>query len=90
MRTLGMFMNGAASEIRDAHGQCAEDTDFLLLLNAHHEPVAFRISHELYHAGWKIAFDTARPTLEIDKESVKRNRLVNLSARSMVLLSHER
>ena len=90
MRTLGMFMNGAASEIRDAHGQCAEDTDFLLLLNAHHEPVAFRISHELYHAGWKIAFDTARPTLEIDKESVKRNRLVNLAARSMVLLSHER
>ena len=38
----------------------------------------------------KIAFDTARPTLEIDKESVKRNRLVNLAARSMVLLSHER
>ncbi len=90
MRTLGMFMNGAASEIRDAHGQCAEDTDFLLLLNAHHEPVAFRISHELYHAGWKIAFDTARPALEIDKESVKRNRLVHLAERSMVLLSHVR
>jgi isoamylase len=90
MRTLGMFMNGAAPEIRDAQGQCAEDTDFLMLLNAHHEPIAFRISHELYHWGWKIAFDTARPTLEIDKESVKRNRLVNLAARSLVLLSHER
>jgi glycogen operon protein len=90
MRTLGMFMNGTAPEIRDAKGQCAEDSDFLLLLNAHHEPVAFRISHQLYHAGWRIAFDTARPTLEIDKESVKRNRLVNLAARSLVLLSHER
>ena len=90
MRTLGMFMNGTASEIRDDLGQCAEDTDFLLLLNAHHEPVAFRISHELYHGGWKVAFDTARPNLEIDKESVKRNRLVNLEARSLVLLSHER
>ena len=67
MRTLGMFMNGMASEIRDAQGQCAEDADFLLLLNAHHEPVAFRISHELYHAGWKVAFDTARPTLEIEQ-----------------------
>jgi isoamylase len=90
MRTLGMFMNGTAPEIRDSQGQCAEDTDFLLLLNAHHEAVAFRISHELYHGGWKVAFDTARPTLDIDKESVKRNRLVNLAARSMVLLSHER
>ena len=50
-----------------------------------------RISHELYHAGWRsIPFDTARPTLEIDKESVKRNRLVNLTARSFVVLSHDR
>ena len=90
MRTLGMFMNGMAPEIRDGHGQCCDDWDFLLLLNAHHEPVAFRISHELYHAGWKLAFDTARPTLEIGKETVKRNRLVQLAGRSMVLLSHER
>jgi len=90
MRTLGMFMNGMAPEIRDAHGQCCDDWDFLLLLNAHHEPVAFRISHELYHGGWKLAFDTARPTLEIGRETVKRNRLVQLAGRSMVLLSHER
>jgi glycogen operon protein len=90
MRTLGMFMNGTAPEIRDAEGRCAQDADFLLLLNGHHEPVAFRIAHELYHGGWKIAFDTARPKLELHKESVKRNRLVNLEARSLVLLSHER
>ena len=63
MRTLGMFLNGTAPEIRDSAGDCAEDKDFLLLLNAHHEPVAFRISYELYHSGWKIAFDTARPEL---------------------------
>ncbi len=90
MRTLGMFLNGEAPEIRDSQGRCARDWDFLLLLNAHHEAVSFRISHELYHSGWRIAFDTARPTLEIDKESVKRNRLVNLTARSLVLLSHDR
>jgi isoamylase len=90
MRTLGMFLNGEAPEIRDSNGRCAVDWDFLLLLNSHHEAVSFRISHELYHAGWRIAFDTARPLLEIDKESVKRNRLVNLTARSFVVLSHER
>ncbi len=90
MRTLGMFMNGAAAEIRDDHGQCAEDTDFLLLLNAHHETVPFRISFELYHGGWKLAFDTSRPMLSVDTEPVGRNRLVKLAARSLVLLSHER
>jgi glycogen operon protein len=90
MRTLGMFLNGAAPEIRDETGKPCADEDFLLLLNAHHAPVDFRISHELYHAGWKIAFDTARPGLPEAKESVKRNRLVNLAARSLILLSHER
>jgi isoamylase len=90
MRTLGMFLNGRAPEIRDSDGRCTEDADFLLLLNAHHEPVSFRISHELYPSGWKVAFDTSRPTLASDQELVKRNRLVSLAARSFVLLSHER
>jgi isoamylase len=90
MRTLGMFINGTAPEIRDSKGQCAEDSDFLLLLNAHHEPVSFRISHELYPSGWRVAFDTARPTLPEEKEAVKRNRLVSLAARSLVVLSHAR
>jgi isoamylase len=90
MRTLGMYLNGRAPEIRDATGECCEDMDFLLLLNSHHEPVSFRISHELFPTGWKIAFDTARPELETDQEFVRRNRLVSLAARSFVLLSHER
>jgi glycogen operon protein len=90
MRTLGMFLNGAAPEIRDSTGACSEDDDFLLLLNAHHEPVPFRISYELYHSGWKIAFDTARPDLPVEQYTVGRNRLVDLTARSLVVLSHER
>jgi len=90
MRTLGMFLNGTAPEIRDSTDQCIADADFLLLLNAHHESVAFRISYELYHAGWKVVFDTARPSLPGETEAVKRNRLVNLAARSFVLLCHER
>jgi hypothetical protein len=52
--------------------------------------VSFRISHELFPTGWKIAFDTARPELATDQELVRRNRLVSLVARSFVLLSHER
>jgi glycogen operon protein len=90
MRTLGMFLNGTAPEIRNGQGLHVEDHDFLLLLNAHHEAVGFRISHELYHSGWRIAFDTARPDLPADTEPVKRSRLVHLAPRSLVLLCHER
>ena len=90
MRTLGMYLNGGAPEIRDSTNQCKVDADFLMLLNSHHEPVAFRISYELYHAGWKVAFDAARPDLPVEKEAVKRNRLIDLAPRSFVLLTHER
>ncbi len=90
MRTLGMYLNGRAPEIRNNVGESCDDMDFLLLLNSHHEQVAFRISHELFPTGWKIAFDTARPELPTDDELVRRNRLVSLAARSFVLLSHER
>ena len=89
MRTLGLYINGAAPEIRDKEGRCVEDADFLLLLNAYHEAVSFRISHELHASGWKVAFDTARPHLAVEAEPVRRNRL-SLAARSFVVLSHER
>jgi hypothetical protein len=69
MRTLGMFINGLAPEIRDSEGRCVQDADFLLLLNAHHEPVSFRISHELHPSKWLVAFDTARPTLPVEQEA---------------------
>jgi len=90
MRTLGMFLNGTAPEIRDSAGNCAEDKDFLILLNAHYQRVPFRISYELYHSGWKIVLDTARPDLPVEEESVGRNRLVDLTERSFVVLSHDR
>jgi glycogen operon protein len=90
MRTLGMYLNGAAPEIRDSAGNCAEDKDFLILLNAHYQRVPFRISYELYHAGWKVVLDTARPDLPVEEHSVGRNRLIDLAERSFVVLSHDR
>ncbi|MEA3135264.1 MAG: hypothetical protein QOG17_3110, partial [Gammaproteobacteria bacterium] len=53
-------------------------------------PVAFRISYQLYHSGWRVAFDTARPNLPMEREVVKRNRIVDMAPRSFVVLSHER
>ncbi len=90
MRTLGMYLNGTAPEIRDSQCGYASDADFLLLTNSHHAPVDFRISGELHPSGWRVVFDTARPQLSAGKEAVKRSRLVRLAARSLVLLTHER
>ena len=67
MRTLGMFLPGTAPEIRDAYGAPVDDHDFLLLLNAHHENVEFRLPEEIAAGEWVLAFDTARPEVEHEK-----------------------
>jgi isoamylase len=90
IRILGMFLHGDAKEMRNAEGQQVEDWDFLLILNAHHEPGRFRVPHELPKGSWRVMFDTARPQLEPGREKLGPKRHLQLEARSFVLLGHER
>jgi len=53
-KTLGMQIYGGA----DAKGNL--DEMFVLLLNAHHGPVGFRLPHTGLGTGWELIFDTAR------------------------------
>ena len=81
MRTLGMFLPGDALEIRDGEDRRVCDDDFLFLLNAHHEPVDFRLPLLNSRRGWEIVFNTAGP------EAGKKVRAFKLEARSCVLLT---
>jgi len=87
MRTLGMFLIGTAPEIRDRNGHPVPDDSFLLLINAHHEPVDFRLSETIIGAPWEFRFDTARPELLFGKEWVGEDQIVRLDARSFVVLA---
>lgn len=89
MRTLGMFLDGRAPEIRDRDGNHVDDADFLLLLNAHAEPVEFHLPKELPADGWRVQFDTSRPQLAESGEPLAAAALT-LAARSFLVLSHER
>ncbi len=86
MRTLGMYLGGQAPEIRNRKGQHVNDDDFLLLLNAHHEPVEFRLPLELPRSAWRIIFDTGRADVPPGKKSIGGDKSVNLQARSFVVL----
>jgi glycogen operon protein len=88
MRTLGMFLDGNAPEIRDPEGSETEDYDFLLLLNAHHEPVEFHLPEELADSKWTTHFDTAHP--EAGEAKGLRQPAPRLEGRSLVLLRRER
>lgn len=89
MRTLGMLLPGDAPEIRNSVGRRVRDNDYLILLNAHHDPVPFRLPKDMRRKHWFVAFDTARPELAPCQERVTRA-TVKLEGRSLVVLGHAR
>jgi isoamylase len=58
-RCLGVYLAGGAIERRGHRGQPIRDSNFLLLLNAHHEMIPFRIAPELSGKSWFTVLDTA-------------------------------
>ena len=56
-RSLGVFINGAFLGIDD-RGQRITDDSFLLLFNAHNEPVEFRLPDQKFGREWDIKITT--------------------------------
>ena len=60
-RSLGVFLNGHAITEPGPRGEQITDCDFLLLFNAHSEPVAFTLPGAELAPCWQVVVDTARP-----------------------------
>jgi isoamylase len=58
-RTLMVFLNGDAIPEPDERGQRISDDHFLLMFNAHAEPVKFTVPAAAYGDSWRIRLDTA-------------------------------
>ncbi len=89
-RCLGVCLFGEALEEVDDRGIPVTDDDFLILLNAHHEPVPFMLPH--FEGTWEIGLDTAVPE-DGDGSSpahLQGGTQYPLSGRSLVLLRRKR
>ncbi|MDD5348590.1 MAG: glycogen debranching protein GlgX [Chthoniobacteraceae bacterium] len=61
VRCLGMLLSGDTMDVRDEHGEPIRDDTFLVLLNAHYEPVRFTLpGREDVH--WELLVDTEMET----------------------------
>ncbi|MCW1912963.1 glycogen debranching protein GlgX [Luteolibacter sp. GHJ8] len=89
IRTLGVYLAGTAPEIRDDRGNRVPDDDFILLLNAHDEPLSFALPDNLPD-GWTVALDTAAPDTWSGRPEAPAELPVQMSAHSLVLLRHAR
>ncbi len=82
-RCLGMFLAGSGLDERDVHGRLVRDDSFLLLFNAHHEPVPFRLPGNEGES-WELLFDTAEPDASVPSQ--RGGEAYRIEGRSMALL----
>jgi glycogen operon protein len=62
-RTVAIYLNGQGIPDRDELGERIVDDSFLLLINAHHQPVTFVLPDQSYGRSWEVVIDTADPLL---------------------------
>jgi glycogen operon protein len=58
-RCLGVYLSGDGLSEEDDHGQPVAGCSFLLLFNAHHEPIGFKLPGVVSGARWLAVLDTA-------------------------------
>ncbi|MFB4314625.1 glycogen debranching protein GlgX [Actinomadura sp. 21ATH] len=85
-KSLGVFLNGDAITEPDPRGRRIRDDSFLLLINAHSEPVGFELPGPEYGERWGYALDTADPRAVGERPRVKARDQVTVVSRSLTVL----
>jgi glycogen operon protein len=57
-RSLGVYLSGEALDEVDARGRAIHDNNFILLFNAHHERLDFKLPILFASCVWQVALDT--------------------------------
>ena len=81
-RCVGALYSAAGFDERDQRGELITDDDFLLITNAYHEPIDFRLPS----GTWRACLDTGRGLDPGDSRDEHRERFV-IQGRSLALLT---
>jgi glycogen operon protein len=82
--TLGVFLNGQEILSQTPRGGQISDDSFLLLFNAHHEPVTFTLPTRRFGARWVVELSTGGAPGEGDGLAARAQ--LDVAERSMLLL----
>jgi isoamylase len=99
-KSIGVFLNGEAIPDPDLRGERVVDDSFLLLFNAHHEPLPFTIPKKDWGDHWVVVLDTddlpllaGNGTTTVtwepgmgEGEPVKKGEQIDVGARSLMVL----
>jgi glycogen operon protein len=84
-RCLGIYLAGTAIRRIDRRGRSVKDRNFLLLCNAHHEPIPFKLP-PLAASTWSTVLDTALDLDPFRSQRYAGSVTYPLQGRSAVLL----
>jgi isoamylase len=84
---LGVFLNGAEVRRLSQRGHRLVDNSFVLLFNAHHEPLAFTLPPRRFGTRWALELSTAEP--DAAEGAFTARGVVPVEARSIVVLRHD-
>ena len=59
--SMMVYLDGADIPEMDYYGNPTVDNDFILIFNAHYEPIQFTLPDENYGSKWKLVVDTYNP-----------------------------
>jgi glycogen operon protein len=85
---LGVFLNGGALETRTPRGEPVVDDSFIVLFNAHHEPVTFVLPPRRFGPRWELELTTADPDAAAEEFPARGE--VDVRERSIVVLRRRR
>jgi glycogen operon protein len=86
--SMMIYLNGSDIPEVDWYGNRMVDNDFILIFNAHYEPIMFTLPDERYGRKWKLLVDTHNPTgPELSYEA---GFMITAQSRSFLLLMSDR
>ncbi len=85
-RCLGVLLSGEAAGEIDDHGQTIRDSNFVLLLNAHHEQIPFVLPPRTSNSSWLALIDTSCKTTQHGSTFFAAGDSYPLQARSLAVL----
>ena len=86
--SMMVYLNGADIPEMDYYGNATVDNDFILIFNAHYEPIMFTLPDERYGKKWRLVVDTHNPKgPELNYEA---GFAITAQSRSFLLLMSDR
>ncbi len=85
-KSFAVFLNGDGLRELDDEGRLVRDDSFLLLFNAHHEPLAFTMPASSFGRVWHVLIDTA-DGLDMQPRALAAAETITVPDRTIVVLS---